>query len=289
MNLSLLALTVSDLCSLLPLYWLGVMSDPHFRGPAVLYVGLEAQFLTASWPHTIFARLTSWLTAYIMLERCFCVALPLKVKVVVTPRRVKAVLITLYAVVLAGVLPTYTTHGLAWRFYPAHNLTMLGLSLSDSALSVTRVTNIITNPLSAISSFAVVLACTVIIATTLSRKARWRESNSVATANGQYHITGKARKAVKMVTILSVIFLISVTPSVISVILTDVSTDFSLTGKYRNIFYVVYSITFILEAVNSCSNFFVYYTMNSKFKSMFHQLFVPKWMQQFYPCRMKAI
>ncbi|XP_059172437.1 FMRFamide peptide receptor frpr-18-like [Physella acuta] len=271
MNISLFSLAVCDLCSLLPLIWLGLVAEPQFFGPPVWYVGMEINFLTAGWPHTIFARLTSWITAYVTLERCVCVATPLKVKLIFTPTRAKYSVIVIYILVLAGVIPTYATHSLAWRFFPNYNTTMLGLRLTDNAWDVTKISNIFTNPLSAITSFCVVLSCTAVIVCKLNEKTKWRKQTT-SKRDDKKSVTRKERKAVKMVTMLAVIFLISVTPSIILVIITDVTEDFSLTGKYRNMFFITYCVTFLLEAINSGSNFFVYYSMNTKYRRTLAQM-----------------
>lgn len=41
---------------------------------------VEFQYLTGAWPHVAFTRVTSWITAFITLERCLCITMPLKVR-----------------------------------------------------------------------------------------------------------------------------------------------------------------------------------------------------------------
>ncbi|CAL1547363.1 unnamed protein product [Lymnaea stagnalis] len=272
-NISLFALAVSDLCSLLPLVWHGLLVDPRFLGTNVDFIGAEVQFLSAGWPHTIFTKVTSWVTAFIMFERCLCIAIPLKVKTVLTTSRVKLCLVSIYVIVLAGVVPTYATHSIGWKFYPEYNRSLVGLKLTENSWEVTKISNVINNPLSSFSSFGLVLFCTVIITIQLNRKTKWREGTSTTGSGDKGSNSSKDRRAVKMVTVVSVIFLVSVTPSIIVVIVSVKEFEFTLTGKYRNLFYVAYSITFVLEALNSSVNILVYYNMNSRYRKTFKNMF----------------
>ncbi|KAH9489620.1 hypothetical protein Btru_037536 [Bulinus truncatus] len=273
-NISLFTLALSDLCSLVPLIWTGVFTNPHLQPPDVSFSGQEVQFITGSWPHTILARLTGWITAYIMFERCLCIALPLHVKILLTPFRVKCCLVLICVVVLAGVLPTYLTHTLGWKFYPMLNRTLLGLVLSDDALEVTHVSNFLNNPLSEFASFGITAVCTLVIVIQLKRKSKWRQSTRATTVTSSAKtVSSKDHKAVKMVTALSLLFLVTVTPSIIVVIGSIIDDDFGLFGRYRNIFNMSYCVIFILESLNSGVTIVVYYTMNRRFKRTFWFLF----------------
>ncbi|CAL1541416.1 unnamed protein product, partial [Lymnaea stagnalis] len=264
-NLSLFCLAIADFCSLLTLIVTCVLSHPRFLGTGNNFVGIEVQFLVACWPHVCFTKMTGWITAFIMFERCMCVALPLTVKTVLTKARVQFCLVTIYVCVIAGVIPTYATHSLGWKFYPGFNRTLLGLQFDDWAIEVTYVSNLLNIPVSSISSFSLTFVCTVVISFLLVKKRKWRKANGCLPNKASHQMSGNDHRAVKMVTVVSVIFLVSVTPSIAIIIGTVLFIEFSLTGKYRRLFYMCYCVSFVLEAINSSVNILVYYNMNVRF------------------------
>ncbi|CAL1538359.1 unnamed protein product, partial [Lymnaea stagnalis] len=264
-NVSLVALAVSDVCSLVPLLWLSVVLNPAFS--AVPFVRLEVQYLTASWPHTCFARITSWVTAYIMLERCLCIIKPLTVRTIITPRRVRCIMGFIFAAGVAVVCPTYATAWLGWRFSPADNRTLLGLVNRPGSKDVIKATVFFNNTLSPLASFVVVGVCLIIIVSKLKEKAKWREA-SVGGTNLK-KISGNDRKAIKMLAALSVMFITSVAPNIGLVVWYICDKEFTLDGAYRNLFNTLFTCTYVLEASNSSFGVVVYFTMNARYRATF--------------------
>ena len=106
-NISLLGLAISDLGALLTLVWMSVCFSPAFKTLPLTFDPDQVQYLSAGWPHVCFARITSYITAYITLERCLCVTLPLKVKTIITPRRTFLTISAIFLVLFASVAPVY--------------------------------------------------------------------------------------------------------------------------------------------------------------------------------------
>ena len=111
-NISLLGLALSDLGALLTLVWMSVCFSPLLRSLSLTFDPVEVQYLTAGWPHVCFARITSYITAYVTLERCLCVTVPLKVKMIITPRRTTVTITLIFLVLFASVAPVYFGIGL---------------------------------------------------------------------------------------------------------------------------------------------------------------------------------
>ncbi|KAI8742880.1 tachykinin peptides receptor 86C, partial [Biomphalaria glabrata] len=274
-NISLFVLAISDLCSILPLIWTGVLAEPRFLPYDVPFNGMDVQFLAGSWPHTCFARLTSWITTYVMFERCLSIASPFQVKMFLTPRRVLCIHAVIQVLIVAGVVPTYCIYSLGWSYDPVYNKSLLSLQQTDNALEIANVTSVLNSFVSTLCSFVATAMCTSVIIIKLNQKTQWRISTtSVAIVNCALNtITRKDRKAIKMVVIVSLVFLVTVSPSVILIIITMANEDFNMYGRLRNIFYVAYSFTFLLEAVNSSFNIIIYYTMNGRYRKTFKELF----------------
>ncbi|BFZ11291.1 hypothetical protein BsWGS_14330 [Bradybaena similaris] len=270
-NISLFALAVSDLCALITLEWVNLLRNPLFiyRVP---FLPDEVQHLTAAWPHACFARITSWITVYITLERCLCVVVPLKVKSIVNPRVAVCVLVTIFLVMFLTLLPDYLTCYLDWKFDSSHNRTMLGLlflkgrdemaALSFNLAAVTQ-----------ISSFGAVIIFTVVLVIKMKEKSKWRSSIAHAGTNSSDGIQKKDNKVVKMIVLIAVIYCGCFLPMLVNYIVTTIEPRFIIVGVYRNAFLLSWSFAFLVDSFNSSINIVVYYRMSTKYRNTFNSLF----------------
>ncbi|XP_059178437.1 growth hormone secretagogue receptor type 1-like [Physella acuta] len=131
-NISFTMLAFSDLASMVTLLWYNVCGSPEFMTSGVPFIFAEVKHLTAGFPHACFSRVTSWVTVYITAERFLCVAFPLKIKRMITPRKAAGVIFVIYAVMILSLLPEYSTVYLTWMFYPSLNKTLLGLAFTNN-------------------------------------------------------------------------------------------------------------------------------------------------------------
>ncbi|GFR58188.1 chemosensory receptor B [Elysia marginata] len=106
-NISLMGLAISDFGALITLVWMSICFSPPFRALPLPFNPAEVQYLTAGWPHVCFARITSYITAYVTLERCLCVTVPLKVKTIITPKRTTLTIISIFLILFASLAPVY--------------------------------------------------------------------------------------------------------------------------------------------------------------------------------------
>ncbi|XP_059147965.1 galanin-like G-protein coupled receptor npr-9 [Physella acuta] len=268
-TISLLGLTISDLCSLLAMVWLSICFNPLVRySPDISFNSIDVQYLTACWPHICFARITSWITAYITFERCLCIAMPLKVKQTITPRRTVYVITFIYLTVFLSVSPVYKGLGLGPSFNVKLNRTMFALVYASDGQYLLSISNSIA-VIVQVSSFAVVILCTVILTKTLAVKSKWRaESGNAAALSSS---TERDRKVIQMVTLISTIFIVCFLPCIFHLLLEICYPAYSIRGRYRNSYVVCWSCMKTLEAVNSSISIFVYYKMSSKYRVVFRE------------------
>lgn len=78
-HLSFAGLAISDLGCLVTIIWTNLCLNPSFNSLDLPFESVGFQYLTSGWPHATFTRVTSWITAFITLERCLCITAPLKV------------------------------------------------------------------------------------------------------------------------------------------------------------------------------------------------------------------
>ncbi|XP_035828061.1 uncharacterized protein LOC101850033 [Aplysia californica] len=257
--------------------WLNICFNPLFQYSDIPFSSIDVQYLTAGWPHVCFTRISSWITAFITFERCLCIAIPLKVKQILTPRRTVALIVSIFLLLIATVSPVYYTSRLVWKFFPNRNKSLLVLSFTDDRKEIESVAFMINNVVVPVGAFLVVIVCTITLVLKLNEKAKWRKTS---TAPGKTtEISSKEKRVVKMVSFISTIFISCFCPVTVVFFFMAREPEFSIDGQYRNIFFVVFSFCFILESINSSVNIFVYYNMSTKYKDTFNVLFRRKYVE----------
>ncbi|GFR66945.1 chemosensory receptor B [Elysia marginata] len=98
MNVSLLGLSISDLCGVLALEWFNMCTNPLVLDTGLPIHPMGFQYATGGWPHVTFTRVTCIITVFIAIERCLCITAPLKVKRILTPKRALLVVLGIYLV-----------------------------------------------------------------------------------------------------------------------------------------------------------------------------------------------
>ncbi|CAL1543381.1 unnamed protein product, partial [Lymnaea stagnalis] len=263
-NISLFLLSLSDFCSLLTLAWFSLCMNPLLLDTNALPLD-NVQYLTGAWPRGSFANTTSWITTYITADRCFCIAMPMKVKDIITPRKTTVIIIGIYMVMIISLVPEFSSAYLAWTFVTGKNVTFLSLEFRENRKSVEGVSFFLTTVLG-IVSFVCLITFTTILVVKLHQQMNWR-----ADANPNTHqlkmVSKRERKIVKMVILIATILIVCYTPALALSAYTFFDVNFSVTGCYVNLFFATWSFGFLFEAVNSSVNIFLYYNMSSKYKA----------------------
>ncbi|CAG5135057.1 unnamed protein product [Candidula unifasciata] len=268
-NISLFGLAVGDLCSLIFSFWESVCFNPLFHNIGAPVVFTEIEYITGCWPHVCFVRVTSYITAFVTFERCLCIALPLKVKSIVTAGRTKGIIIVIFLIVMITSIPEYYVSRLVYKFYPEKNRTLLGIYFIEDRARFEKVTLILNNVVLQCLAFIAVLVCTVILIVQLNRKAKWRKH----AAKVEKSTLGKDKKVIKMISFVSVVFIVSNLPSCLVFVSMTSFPQLHPTGVNRNMFYVVWSVVYVMESINSMVNIFIYINMSSKYSAIFYKMF----------------
>lgn len=267
-NISLLGLTVSDLGSLVFLFFINICWTP-----AIMKMDLpfypEQMMYFLFWGHVIFTRVTTGTTAWIAFERCLCIAAPLKVKEIITPRRTIIYIFVLYATMMATIAPMFYTSRLAWIFDKSKNKSLLGYIKIKNRNGIEDLVYLINNFLPAIF-FVLIVICTLVLIKTLRKNARWREQTTALTRSSA--ISNRDTKVVKMVVIISTVFICCYAPGAVFFVWLVADPEMKIDGRQKNLMLAVFSILLHLEGINATVNFFVYAKMSSKFNITFQQI-----------------
>ncbi|KAK6979296.1 hypothetical protein BgiMline_020267 [Biomphalaria glabrata] len=265
-NVGLLGLALSDLFSLVTLSWLNVCYEPSFDSLDLPFIPLDVAYLTAGWPHVFFTRITTWITVYITLERCFCIAAPMKVKAVFTPRRTVMYIVGVYLVMLASVFPIYYTARFANKFVPQKNITLLGIVFISDRNDIETVSFHINNILP-LTAFILIIVGTAILARRLQQISKWR-LKTVA-LNKSEEMLSRDTKIVKMIVSISTIFILCYLPGTIVFIWMMLDPELRIDGQHSYLFEAAFATLFLLEALNSSVSIFVYLGTSTKFRQTF--------------------
>ncbi|CAL1529006.1 unnamed protein product [Lymnaea stagnalis] len=256
--------------------WSSICYNPLFSGSDLPFQTMDVMYITSAWPHACFNKITSFITAFITFERCICIAVPLKVKVIITPSRTKVIVLAIFVLLFALFSPLFYVNRLTWTFSPQRNATILAIRYSEEREAVETATFFIYSVAMSAFVIAFVFVCTLVLIVKLNSKVKWRLTSVANTAKQSQTVSVKDRKVVKMVALISTIFVICYIPTTLIFFMMAYEPQYSYGGRYENIYIVVWSVANVLETVNSSINFVVYYNMSSKFRLRFLEIFFRK-------------
>ncbi|KAH9488040.1 hypothetical protein Btru_065492 [Bulinus truncatus] len=270
-NIGFMGLAISDLLCLVTIEWYCICFNPLFINSNINFFPPDVQHLSGGHPHGCFARITAWVTVYITFERCLCIIAPLKVKQILTPRRTIIILILIYFIVILPILPEYATAYVGMKYFPHLNKTLYGLLLTSDRYKVDGLSFLLYAVLMFVS-FLAVIVFTAILVVKLHEKSQWRQKSTFD--NGQSETLSRRDKStIKTVILIATILIVNFSPTVAFFTGVFIVPEFSITGRHRNLFLVSAAFCFIFDTINSSVNILSYYTMSSKYRQCFQELF----------------
>ena len=122
--------------------------------------------------------------------------------------------------------------------------------------------------------FFIVLVSTILLVVRLKQNLEWRdEATSQSTGSG----TAKELKAARSVIAICTIFIICFVPNVTTLVMSAVYPRFDLLDPYLgNLSRIIFIFSFLFQVMNSAVNIFVYYSMSTKYREVFIELFCKK-------------
>ncbi|KAK6959138.1 FMRFamide receptor [Biomphalaria glabrata] len=278
-NITLSALAVSDIGALLTQMVVNICFSPFWNGADIQYSSLVVFSTMFFYPREYFVRVSGLITAFATSERCMCVLLPLKVKGIIT-RKVAAVVVgSIFVVISAYMFPPYYVTYFDWGLDTKRNQTKILLLYRNNPETVLRVSYLITDMFVPYATFFILILCNAVIVVRLRSSWRWRRTVTSGKHSGSKEISGKEKKLVKMLTTVSIIFLLCLTPQSAMLTALGIVRELKINGPYFDLSLLVYSFTFLLETINCSVNIIVYYNMSSKFRER---------IQTWLPCLRRA-
>ena len=217
-----------------------------------------------------FNSASRFMTMVIACERCFCVLSPLRSQNVLKTKSMLVIILVAFFFILGAGFVIATRWSLTCIFNPRTNSSSLELYPSNFYLRNKRLIDALDGYIYGIVFQAtflfVVCIATVITVVKLKKVASWREQSSSAAA------TVRDVTLTWMLIGCSILFIVCTIPGMIFRTLIVVVPGISLRGRYLNTFAFMTSVTELFGYINSSCNFFIYYTIGSKFRATVHKL-----------------
>ena len=217
-------------------------------------------------------------TVVIAVVRCCCVAMPLKVKHILTARHQMAAILILLVLVTCILVYVHAPLSIVHIPNPKTNTTFgvfLGARWSTYAVF---------NNIFSFGSFIICIACVIILSTSLRKASRFRDSSTVGTSTSANHgktsapdAASKERqrnaRVVRTVLLVCIIFIVSNVPSILFYVLLATVEGFGPVGKYENTtaFTIMIGEMFMLVSVSL--NTIIYILYNSRYRIIFLSMF----------------
>ncbi|KAK6979440.1 Endothelin-converting enzyme 2 [Biomphalaria glabrata] len=271
--ISLIALSITDLINVILMEWVSISSYPSLLTLNDLIIfPRDVSYMTGGFPHGCMSRITAWITVYMTAERCLCVALPLRVKFLITPRRTLVAMFFIYAFNLLPLVPLYLSSGLGWKYSTVRNQSLIGRVYTADLSYLENIGYFISTVLMMVAFIAVIFL-TVLLTVQLHKMTKWRNKNS-AVKDGLKNITAKEKVALRTVLVIACVLVITFIPSFTFCWIFFVVPDFRPDGRLKDAFFVIASFSFVFDSLNASTNTVWYFKMNSNYRKTFHRLFL---------------
>ncbi|CAL1538300.1 unnamed protein product, partial [Lymnaea stagnalis] len=168
----------------------------------------------------------------------------------------------------ASMIPAYVARPVVMKFDPFLIITVAGLFFGGNSGELEKMSFSV-SVTAQVTSFAVVTVSTLFLARSLHAATRWRGS-----IVGQVHkSTSRDKKLVKMVILISTVFIACSLPTILVFFLIPFLQDFTLTGRNKNFIRRLCYMLYAFNAISTIVNIFIYLAVSSKFKQHFCTLF----------------
>lgn len=234
--------------------------------------------------HVISGNVSFVLGAYVAVERCLCVTIPLKVKALMTRKRTFIACLSLSAAVFASSSVQFLVYEYKWVFSVEYNTTIAIFEnseivkryLGSSLMMAKRSINILYPSL----CLAVMAVCTLLISYQLNKRSNHRQEFLTAGLKlraGPAKLSAKERQVVKMLLVVVSIYITNLAPRVGLYLAMAIEPEFNPRKVYNNFFWTMVYLISVIDFINASVHLFIFYNMSSKFRFILLQvLFVSR-------------
>ena len=223
-----------------------------------------ASILIGAFPHSV-SMVT---TVVIAVIRCLCVAIPLRVKFLMTARRQLAVILA-FSSCSAGLL--------IYAFSPSRAVLVNNPLTNNPFILIVDLKwfeyTVYSNTTSYVG-FIIVIICVIVLTISLNRSSSFREKSASGASAGEQTKDGrKEARVIKTVVFVSIVFIVCYLPAMTVTMIGTLVKEFSTVGIYRNANLLNLMIMELFIVINASVNVFIYYFFNTRFRTTFDTVF----------------
>ncbi|GFR95820.1 chemosensory receptor A [Elysia marginata] len=206
--------------------------------------------------------------------------MPLKFKFVFTKSRTIKWVMFLVIIAVSLRIPVLTVNRLAWRLDPATNTSAMFLQRVNRE-SMSRINDLINRGFVIYINYITMVTCVIVLTFKLNQAATIRRScttqlppsseNSSAKPDNQ-GLSSKDLQVVKSVVLVCTIFILSQLTFLVTSTIRLLAPEFDADKGLNFLFGLFTQISLTCSYLNASLNIFVYYSYNSKFRSIFRSL-----------------
>ncbi|XP_059157005.1 uncharacterized protein LOC131941642 [Physella acuta] len=225
-------------------------------------------------------------TSFISVARCMCVSLPFYFRNIFQRKTATTTMIVSILFCVLVYSPVFTYMGVVEKFDPVHNRSRPSAWISPDRRYLKDIVWDILNMAIPISTFAVIIVSTIIMARALTKSQKFRSANAQRNLPSGTNaaeksrikdnfskkkvagLTGKDRQVVLQVVVISLAHILCHTPTIVFILAGVIVPELTLGGRLSYLYVTVGNVCMILENINSCISLAIYYTYNSKFRQI---------------------
>ena len=227
-----------------------------------------------------FSFVSQILSAIIASERCLCVLSPLRSQTLLQTRTMAAIIVVVYLVVVGFYFVMALRYRIECVFDPASDTTLFTVVPAEFYLKNERLINYLDSFVygAGIPGFVIVVvtATTIITAMKIRQAAAWRAGTSSASGRSSSlssSISSQELALTRMLIGTAVLFIVCISPLAFFRFVWLFLPEMNVGRRYNNFYLTGLWIMEALSSINSSFNFFVYYTIGSRYRRTFRALF----------------
>ncbi|KAK3761617.1 hypothetical protein RRG08_052170 [Elysia crispata] len=228
------------------------------------------------WPAFTAYDLSAFISVSLGVMRCACVAMPLKFKFVFTKSRTIKWVMFLAILAVSLRLPVFTIHRISWRTDPQTNMSSPYLKGVNYAY-MTRINDILNRGIVIYILYITMVTCVAVLTFKLYQASKIRRACTTVLSKTSdqapdkpvtYGLSSKDIQVVKSVVMVCLIFTLAQLPFLFLSSSRLFRPDFGNNQRLAYLFSILSQISLTCSYVNASINIFVYYSYNTRYRSV---------------------
>ena len=273
----LLSLSISDVCFLIlitPTVSTNIIF--HYKPRWVWALDHSITHNLLYWPAFTFYDYSSYISVFLGVTRCACVAMPLHFKSTFTKRRTVVGVVCLFCFAVFFHLPVLTIFSIGWRKDPVTNVS-IPVAVVSGRQTMVKINDLLNRNTLPWISFITMIGCVALLSFKLFQASKIRSlpasgDKAAAKSDHDNKLSPKDIHVVQSVVLVCSIFIIAQLPALLYSTVRVVNPEFDQGGRLVKLFGVFFCISLTCSLLNATVNIFVYYNYNNKYRSAFRAL-----------------